>query len=183
MHSSLIPTQSIPSQVLAVGGNTLLAPPVALNTSPSRPAVRLNTTQLRLAIADYMRNTNPAERTLQGAVQCLWKEDPEEISRLYDAAVFGLYDVAFNDPGHHGMRAERMRELRSPLPMRQRTGSTIHEIAASAGIGRATLVALLKHHGYADLFPYGREQSRFLLTEASFKAGIGHNVQPGASVA
>jgi hypothetical protein len=126
-----------------------------------------------------MRNTDPVKRTLQGATACLWREDPEEIERLYDASIFGLYDVASNAPGHHGMRAERMRELRSPLPMRQRKGSTIAEIATSASIERATLVALLKHHGYVKLFPYGREQSRLLLTDASFKAGIGHNVQPG----
>jgi hypothetical protein len=44
-----------------------------------------------------------------------------------------------------------------------------------AGLERETLAALMEHHGYLELVPYGGTQKRRLVTDRAFHAGLGHN--------
>lgn len=129
--------------------------------------------QLRLAVAQAVRDRLP----LCHVLSCLWQMDPGEVSAAYDDAMFGRVEVPDAAvAGRHGLRAERMRELRRPLPMRRKHGLTITEVAAQVGMERETLACLLEHHGYLELVPFGGTQRRRLVTDQAFTAGLGHNV-------
>jgi hypothetical protein len=54
----------------------------------------------------------------------------------------------------------------------------VTDIATNGHITRATLCALLVHHGYLELAPYGGTQQRHLLTRQAVAAGLGTNVRP-----
>ena len=66
-------------------------------------------------------------------------------------------------------------------------GLTLRDLAERSAIPRRTLEALLEAHGYLETAPFGRDQSRRLLTDRSIAAGIGANVhhraQKGADTA
>jgi hypothetical protein len=109
----------------------------------------------------------------------LWLNDPLNVADMYDAVILGGLDL--NAPpssgnGDHGLRAERMRELRRPLPYRRRRGKTLTEIAKESGIRRETLARLMEHYGFLELISYGGTQRRRLVTDQAFHAGLGHNV-------
>lgn len=128
--------------------------------------------QMRLAVAHAVRDRLPLSRILG----CLWRTDPAEVSAAYDDAIFGRVDLPdAATAGRHGLLAERMRELRRPLPTRRKRGLTITEIAAQAGVERETLACLMEHHGYLELVPFGGTQRRRLVTDQAFDAGLGHN--------
>lgn len=105
----------------------------------------------------------------------LWREDPEAVARIYDAMMVGDAEGPSSvGAGRHGRIAERMAELRRPLPSRRTQGLTLRDIATMAGLDRETLVALMEHHGYLELVPYGGTQRRRLVTDRAFHAGLGH---------
>jgi hypothetical protein len=82
--------------------------------------------------------------------------------------------------GKHGLQASRLRELHRPLPTRNRVGVTLGKMAEQGGMTRTVLARLMQHHGYLEMVPYGRSQSRLLVTSQAFAAELGHNVDPGA---
>jgi hypothetical protein len=135
-------------------------------------------THLRLAIMDCLRSiSRGGERpTLANIIERLWREDPINVTAVYDRLILGSADTETACGGLHGLHAERMRELRRPLPQRDRIGKTVKEIALDAGLSRETLACLLEHHGYLELVPYGGRQRRRLVSDAAFQAGVGHNV-------
>ncbi len=112
----------------------------------------------------------------------LWREPPEAITEAYDAMIFGGLDgEPCREPEScHGLLAARMRELRRPLPKRDKAGLPLGEVAKQAGMDRETLASLMEHHGILELVSYGGRQRRRLVTDAAFHAGLGHNVDPGA---
>lgn len=142
---------------------------------------RLPRSHLVLAILQARREW--AQREGQGrpcpltAIQDrLSREHPGEVQRIYDALMVG--DAEGPSPegsGKHGLLAERMKELRRPLPTRQKQGMTLRDIAAMAGLERETLAAMMEHHEYLELVPYGGTQRRRLVTERADRAGLGHN--------
>ena len=145
----------------------------------------MGATHVRLAVADCLRERGPdgcrRDSLLDHIIGRLWREPRADVIAAYDAALFGGSDSPIREPeGRHGLLAARMRELRRPLPRRDRPGMQLREIAEQAGMDRETLARLLGHHGYLELVPYGGMQSRRLVTDAAFHAGLGHNVDPSA---
>ncbi len=59
-----------------------------------------------------------------------------------------------------------------------KVGMTVKDIASLHSIRSSTLVALLEHHGFLELAPYGGRQNRRLVTDAAFRGEFGHNVIP-----
>jgi hypothetical protein len=134
---------------------------------------RLPASILRFAILEAVRD----RRTLDDILAALWREDQAEVTALYDAlAIRDLGDEPGLVDGRHGLRAERMRELRRPLHWRPRRGLAIAELAGWAGVDRETMAAALERHGFLELVPYGGKQRRRLLTDTAVMAGYGHNV-------
>ena len=100
---------------------------------------------LRLAVMDCLTGHSharpgiipkPDERSLETIIGRLWREDPVEVTRAYDALTFGSLDGGPSRGTSHGLLAERMRELRRPLPQRDRKGKPLKEIADEAGMNR-----------------------------------------------
>ncbi len=86
-------------------------------------------------------------------------------------------DLEDDPQGQHGLDADRMRALRRPMPPGgSGAGVTLTDLAARLGLRRATLIGLMEHHGYIELAPFGRSQSRYLLNDVALRAGIGRNV-------
>lgn len=102
----------------------------------------------------------------------------DAVVRAYDAARFGTLDELRNDRGDRGLLAARMQALRRPLPTRNKRGLTLAAMSALVGVERSTLTALLEHHGYLELVPFGGHQRRRLVTQTAFDAGVGHNADP-----
>lgn len=137
---------------------------------------------LRLAVADCLRDPDPAARRLDAARGRLWREPPGAVAEVhgvmaaaYDAPTLGGLDGGPPGDGARGLKAEQMRRLRRPLPARNRRGMTVAEMAEHAGLNRETLACLLEHHGYLELVPFGGRQRRRLVTDRAFAAGLGHN--------
>ena len=140
---------------------------------------QLGATHLRFAVTDCLRHPDPEKRRLGTILGCLWREAPDDVHSAYDAAILGSLDVPSEAGGRHGIFAARMRKMKRPLLSRDKIGLTVGKIAETNGIDRAVLVALMERHGYLELAPYGGRQSRRLVTDEAFHAGVGHNVDPG----
>lgn len=69
-----------------------------------------------------------------------------------------------------------------PIPTRDRRGLRVPEFAERVGIERATLDALLSHHAFLELRPFGRNQSRLVVSDAAFAAEVGHMVGPKSRI-
>jgi hypothetical protein len=138
--------------------------------------------QLFLAVEQGLRGIDIYDLSvnpLANVQDRLWREDHFAVAAMYDGAMLGGLDLMSppsSGDGCHGLRAERMAELRRPLPYRQRRGMTVAEIAAQSGMRRETLARLMEHHGYLEMVPYGGRQRRRLVTDVAFHAGLGHNV-------
>lgn len=140
----------------------------------------MGTTHVRLAVADCLREPDPGKRHLDSILARLWRETPEAVIDAYDAVIFGTLDSPSGDiGGRHGLLAARMRELRRPLPRRDKVGMQLRQIADQADMDRETLARLMERHGLLELVPYGGRQRRRLVTDAAFRDGLGHNVDPG----
>ena len=126
---------------------------------------------LRLAIADAVVGKVNAD-TL---VEKLFREDPELVLALYHEVAANRARTDESLSGH-ARRSERRK--RRPLPSRNRMGMTLATIAQQSGIAVATLTALLEHHGFLELVPFGGLQKRRLVTDEAFRAELGHNVTP-----
>ena len=145
------------------------------------PDYRLPIENLRLSILDILSDLDPKKRTLDNAIEQLWREDRERVIEVYDDIMLSrLEDSLCDGGGTHGLRAERMRELRRPLSTRTRRGMTLAEISAQADIHVETLSRMLEHHGYLELCPFGGRQSRRLVSAAAYAAHHGHNVDPSS---
>ena len=110
------------------------------------------------------------------------------MAELFDEITFNRMDLEGTPvDGIHGLGAERMRELRRRPKKPRCKGLTLRDLAERSAIPRRTLEALLEAHGYLETAPFGRDQSRRLLTDRSIAAGIGANVhhraQKGADTA
>ena len=147
------------------------------------PEYRLPYAHLRLAIIDVLSDSDVTRRTLEVAKERLWREDPEDVAAVYDEVWLIRAETPWSDgsgSGTHGLRAERMRELRRPLSARTRRGLTLADIAEQAGLNVETLARMLEHHGYLETSPFGGRQSRRLVTAAAYVAHHGHNVDPSS---
>lgn len=138
---------------------------------------RLPKAHLRLAVIQALHDGLEAEAILDR----LWREDAEvvEAEACFVRSSLTLDALDYLSSGlcgRHGLHAERMRELHRPLPVRDKHGLTMKDIAARAGLERETLACLMEHHGYLELVPYGGGQRRRLVTDQAFAAGLGHNV-------
>ena len=154
------------------------------NTAAAMPTIegvahRLPVENLRLAIIDVITAPDPEKRTLPSALAQLWREDPEQVTAIYDDLVTTQFEDAWADgSGRHGLRAERMEELRRPLSARKRQGMTLQEVAEQVGLRVETLARLLEHHGYLETSPFGGRQNRRLISAKAYAAKHGHNVDP-----
>lgn len=145
---------------------------------------------LRLAVIDAIK-----EAKITGTFDALpfvqaqlWREDPDTVAEVFQGVMASYAaDAAFggdDQAGRHGLRAERMRELRRPLLQRKRQGLTLAEIVGrvqettSLPVSRSAVVALMVHHGYLELVGFGGRQRRHLLTGQAVANQIGHNVHP-----
>ncbi len=118
----------------------------------------------------------PLQTFLQRIQAALWREDPSEVAALYEAMLLrDVWDEPNAFDGKFGLRAERLRELRRPLPQRPRKGLTITEMARHASVDRETMARALEHHGYVTLAPFGGRQQRRLVSDQATAAGYGHN--------
>lgn len=136
---------------------------------------------LILGVADYIldRRRSFGRPVLGDLQERLWREDPATVAEIYDELITaGVGASDFDSDGRHGLLAERLRELRRPLPTRDRLGLTLRDISTRTGIDRTTLAVLMEEHGYLELVPYGGNQRRRLVTQAAFDAELGHNVDP-----
>ena len=139
---------------------------------------RLSAAHLRLALVDVITSSDPAERRLEGAHERLWREDPKIVAAAFDLVILSRDEGCGDGDGRHGLRAERMRELRRPMSSRSRRGLTVTEIAKREAMRPQTLARLLERHGYLEMSPFGQRQSRRLVTAECYAAGHGHNVDP-----
>lgn len=126
---------------------------------------------LRLAIASAVVDNLALDEILDR----LWSEDRSNVTAIYDAVIAQRLDLA---PVAFRYKEIERRSHRKPLVRLGRIGLTITEIASRHFIRRSTLVALMEHHGFLELAPYGGTQSRRLVTEAAFHGEFGHNVHP-----
>ena len=145
---------------------------------PTQTCDRLPCSHLRLAVIDVLIDPNRSERSLSRAIERLWREDPDDVTALHDELFLIGAESGHDGGGRHGMRAERMKELHRPLSRRQTRGLTVADLAARMGLRQETVARLLEHHGYLELSPFGRHQSRRLVTAECYAAGHGHNVDP-----
>jgi transcriptional regulator with XRE-family HTH domain len=149
-----------------------------LDSTAIHAVERLPRAQLVLAIAQAQR-----DRWTVADVQArLWREDPQEVVAIF-AAVETVRATQTHETGI-GLLAERERkvvlEARKAAPKaRGGRGLTLEEVAQRIGVSRATLAALMEHHGLLDMAPYGRDQRRLLASDATVAQGLGHNVKPG----
>ncbi len=155
-----------------------ITPQAASALCPS--AGRLDPTGLRLAILDILLEPRVKDRTLTRAIERLWREDPEEVTEAFDEIMLSRMEDGrqSNEAGRHGLRAERMRELRRPFPRVTRMGLPVAEVAERAGLSRETTARLLEANGYLETSPFGGRQSRRLVSLAVREAGHGHNADP-----
>lgn len=151
-----------------------------LDNDPQCSPGGLDPVSLRLAILDIMLEPRREDRTLARAIERLWREAPEAVTDAFDEIMLNrMEDGQLGDgDGRHGLRAERMRELRRPFPRVARMGLTIAEVAAKAGLSQETTARLLEANGYLNLSPFGRLQNRRLVSQPAQEAGHGHNVDP-----
>jgi hypothetical protein len=134
---------------------------------------------LVLSVAQALHDGLP----LEAVAERLWREDPSEIAGIFDRVATASLDHAAERP--YGrleeLRREAIAEARRAAPKPQRScGLTLDAIAERTSMARATLVALLEHHGILELAPCGGTQRRRLLSDVAVRNGLGHNVQPGA---
>ncbi len=107
-----------------------------------------------------------------------WVE-PEDLKAHYDAIHFARMSL---DPVTLEKDCLRKRRGKARLPARDKVGVTLNEFATLAGLNRATLVALLEHHGFVELAYYGGRQRRCLVTQTAYDTEFGHNVTPSNRV-
>ena len=151
--------------------------------------------QLRLVIADAVvggiKEPFQPRRpiTLDEMIAKLWRENPETVRRLFHEiadkrAAVDPYRLRLSKKSDN--RGEttslngpqrRPRRPRRPRLTRNKRGLTLSEIARQTHMDPPTLTALLEHHGFLELVPYGWKRRR-LVTDTAFHAGVGHNVVP-----
>ena len=139
---------------------------------------RLPYAHLRLSVIDVLDHPDLSERTSTRTLERLWREDPEDVVAVHDELFLIRAEPGQEGRGRHGLRAERMRELHRPMSARRQRGLTVAEISTRIGMRQETVARLLEHHGYLELSPFGRDQSRRLVTAECYAAGHGHNVDP-----
>lgn len=157
-----------------------------LNGAAARPECarpesgRLDRVGRRFAIIDILHEPEMGQRTVARAIERLPREDPEQVATAFDETILNRMEDVRGGDGHgrHGLRAERMRELRRPFPRIARRGLTVKELAQRAGLSRETTARLLEANGFLEMNPFGGHQSRRLVTQAVLEAGHGHNVDP-----
>lgn len=137
----------------------------------ARKVERLVPACLKLAVTDCILDHQSSEETQKR----LWREPPDQVEQLHQHISESRLDLA-DGVSRHGLLHDRMRRLRRPLPHRKQIGMTVSQMAETAGVSRAAMAALLEHHGYLELAPYGRDQCRRLVTDQAYRAGLGHNV-------
>jgi hypothetical protein len=140
------------------------------------PNSRLPPYCLKLAVVDCILANQSSDQTCDR----LWREQPATVERLHRKISEDRLDLS-DGASRHGLHHDRVRRLHRPLPQRQRRGMTVSQMADAAVVSQATMAALLEHHGYLELVPYGRDQRRRLVTDQAFKAGLGHNVDAAQS--
>jgi hypothetical protein len=109
------------------------------------------------------------------AARRLWREDPARVAGVHRCIVLAREEYGYGAE-RAGAARHDPRRTRSQPAHPQRRGPTVTEIAQQAGMRRETLAALMEHHGYLVLAPYGGTQRRRLVSQRAIAAGMGHNV-------
>lgn len=127
---------------------------------------------VRLAIADAIAGG----KKLSFIQERLWCHNPEQVRDVYKQITRQRSDLlSVSDDRHYGKEDE---EQPKAVHTSRRIGLRVAEFAGKAGIPQATLTALLEHHGFLELVPYGGLQRRRLVPDNVVEAGYGHNVVP-----
>lgn len=130
---------------------------------------------VRFAIADAIAGGGELAR-LFAIQERLWRYDPDQVRVVYDQIVRQRSDLHPVSSHSYGYRKVRRRQEAIQKP--QRIGLRVAEMADRASLSQATLTALLEHHGFLELVPYGGHQRRRLVSDNVVEAGYGHNVTP-----
>jgi hypothetical protein len=109
----------------------------------------------------------------------LWREAPVTVRRVFHEiadkrAGVDYYRVRDTTKATKGTREARRRR---PQLTRNKRGLPLSEMARRTYMALPTFTALLVHHGFLELVPYGSRR-RHLVTESAFRAEVGHNVYP-----
>lgn len=148
------------------------------------PQHRLPARALTLAVGFKMLDLagrRTSTMTIDALLEALPREDADDVTRAYKKLMNACWLDGEATEGRHGLRAERMRELRQPLSQCKRSGLTVQDLADRAGVERHAMACALVHSGYLELAPYGGKQSRRLVTRTAEAAGYGHNVDGSQS--
>ena len=132
---------------------------------------RLPNPHLRLVIGNAIID----RIKLEDLIEKLWREDPDEVSSLYEAITARRINEVWRLSGYHRRMEERSKRQ---LPSRRKIGLTLNAIAKRKSIQLATLVALMEHHDLLEMAQFGLDQKRRMVTDNAFKAELGHNVIP-----
>jgi hypothetical protein len=140
---------------------------------------------------DIITDWRPEGRTIEAAMARLCREPGDRVRRAFHAMrkrreALSPYGA---EAGQGRCRiAARERRRRRPLVQRDRVGLTLGEVADEATkmagmlVDSAAIRALLIHHGYLEMAPFGGRQRRTLCTDPCVAAEYGHNVHaPGAA--
>ena len=135
---------------------------------------------LRLAVADAivggvkLPGADRRQITEDEVVSRLWREEPSTIRHVF-REITNKRPLAYDDYWLPEPMAKVGRpKSRRRLLTRNKIGLTVAAIAERNGMSVAILKALLVHHGYLELTPYGSPR-RLLVTGTTFSAGYGHN--------
>ena len=153
-------------------------------------APELPNAHLRLVIADAIIGgmkepfQPPRPITEDEMVDRLWREDASTVRHVFREIASKRAGVDYyraRDPLKVVSKTNSVRK-RAPRLTRNKIGLPVAEVARRLFMSSATLTALLEHHGFLELAPYGRRRRR-LVTDRAFHAEVGHNVTPKNRIA
>lgn len=147
--------------------------------------------RIRLSIMDLIKKR---KASLKDAQDALYRDDPELVAQCHQTITVNLLHRSRligkdYDPHSHFAR-HRSKASSGPKAQRKR-GMTIRDIASrgdlwgamqSLGEGpfpdKATLYRLLEENCWLERAPFGREQSRWFVTDKAVEGGYGQTVDP-----
>lgn len=165
----------------------------------------LTEVRIRLSIMDLFRDRRTS---LTEAQDALYRDVPEVVARLHEAITethWGRSRLAMGDYGslmelpllsEPEATTARPKPLHIPKPptrpkaQRKERGLTIQAIADRSDLwgegldchhhhpGKEALYRLLEENGWLERAPFGREQSRWFVTDKAVEGGYGQTVDP-----
>ncbi|MEJ5117218.1 hypothetical protein WH158_07280 [Gluconobacter cerinus] len=151
--------------------------------------------RLRLSIMDLIRD---GRTTLAEAQTTLYLDDPKLVAEVRQTVMESLWAQSWrimgkasagddlpvlNEPDGALSKKHKHRSAH-PKPQRRERGLTVSQMATEAslwtakGPDKTTLYRLLEAHGWLKRAPFGREQSRWFVSDEAVKEGYGQTVDP-----